>query len=78
MSGDRVDFEDGMLDEVYASEGAHLEHMGDGNWFLILYHEDGSASAFWFTSKDLMRPVWETQETKKKPPEGGSLVSKGT
>ncbi len=59
---ERVDFcKDGSLDEVYASNGAHLEHMGNGDWFLIFYHEDGSASAFWFESKDLLRPNWETR-----------------
>jgi len=72
----RVDFaEDGTLDEVYASKGAHLEHMGSGNWFLIFYHEDGSGSAFWFKCKELLRPNWETYEAKEKRPPPAPLPS---
>jgi hypothetical protein len=57
---DRVDFnEDGTLDEVVSTRGAHLECMGGKRWFLIFYHEDGTESAFWFDSKDLKRPFWE-------------------
>lgn len=62
MSDERVAFnDDGTLDEVYAARGAHLEHMGGNNWFLIFYNQDGTEAAFWFKSKDLKRPFWETR-----------------
>ena len=57
---DRVDFkDDGTLDEVFASGGAHLERTSKNRWFLIFYHEDGTSSAFWFKSKELTKPFWE-------------------
>lgn len=60
---ERVTFrDDGTLDEVYSARGAHLEHLGGKNWFLIFYHEDGTESAFWFSSKDLKKPFWEKRE----------------
>lgn len=62
MSDERVTFyDDGTLDEVYAARGAHLERMGGNRWFLIFYNEDGTEAAFWFTSKDLKKPFWETR-----------------
>lgn len=62
MSDERVTFnEDGSLDEVYAARGAHLEHMDGDNWFLIFYNQDGTEAAFWFKSKDLKKPFWETR-----------------
>ena len=58
----RVTFnDDGTLDEVCSTRGAHLEHMHGNEWFLIFYHEDGTESAFWFNSKDLEKPFWETR-----------------
>lgn len=60
---DRVDFNsDGTLDEVVAARGAHLEHLGGKRWFLIFCHKDGTDSAFWFESKDLKKPHYETRE----------------
>lgn len=56
---DRVAFEGGRLDEVCGSKGAHLEYMGGGKWFLIVGHDDGSQTAIWFRSKDLMKPFME-------------------
>lgn len=63
---DRVDFTDkGTLDEVVSSAGAHLEHMGGNRWFLIFQHADGTETAFWFGSKDLKKPFWETRQPRK-------------
>ena len=42
---------DGSLDEVVTNGGAHLEHMGGGDWFLECVRADGSAFAIWFTGK---------------------------
>ncbi|MCA0032785.1 hypothetical protein [Mesorhizobium sp. B263B2A] len=57
---DRVDFnDDGTLDEVVSTKGAHLEHLGGNRWFLIFYHEDGTDTAIWFSSRDLKRPFGE-------------------
>lgn len=57
---DRVTFDDsGQLDEVVGTAGAHLERIGDNQWFLVFGHTDGSQSAFWFTSRDLCKPKWE-------------------
>jgi hypothetical protein len=62
---DRVDFTDkGMLDEVVCTAGAHLEHMGSGRWFLEFTHADGTSTAFWFGSKDLKKPFWETRQAR--------------
>jgi len=66
----RVQFnENGTLDEVCSTRGAHLEHMHGSHWFLSFQHPDGTSSAFWFTSKDLKRPFWETREASKQPDE---------
>lgn len=67
MSDDRVTFEEGRLDEVVSSRGAHLEHMDGNQWFLIFYHEDGTETAFWFSSKDLKKPFWETRGSRLAP-----------
>lgn len=65
----RVTFnDDGTLDEVCSTKGAHLEHLGGSDWFLSFQHGDGTSSAFWFKSKGLKRPNWETREAYK----GGS------
>lgn len=56
---DRVDFQDGELDEIVASGAAHLERLDKDRWFLIFTHGDGSQTALWFTSKDLRKPAWE-------------------
>jgi hypothetical protein len=59
---DRVTFNDeGTLDEVCSTRGAHLEYLGNNRWFLAFYHGDGTDSAFWFGSKDLKKPFWETR-----------------
>lgn len=58
---DRVDFEDGELDEIVSTKGAHLENLGDDQWFLIFYHADGTQTALWFESADLNKPNWETR-----------------
>ena len=59
----RVQFnDDGTLDEVCSTRGAHLEHMHGNHWFLVFYHEDGTDTAIWFTSKDLKKPFWEKRE----------------
>lgn len=58
---DRVDFENGTLDEIVSTKGAHLESMGGNDWFLAFYHEDGTSTALWFSSKDLRKPHWETR-----------------
>ncbi len=43
MAPDRVDFtEDGKLDEIVSTKGAHLECMGGANWFLEFHHEYGA------------------------------------
>jgi hypothetical protein len=56
----RVQFnDDGTLDEVCSTRGAHLEHMDGNRWFLSFQHGDGTSSAFWFSSKDLKKPFWE-------------------
>lgn len=57
---DRVDFtEKGTLDEIVATNGAHLEHMGGANWFLEFQHADGTSTALWFTSRSLLKPFME-------------------
>jgi hypothetical protein len=62
---DRVDFTDkGTLDEVVCSAGAHLECMGGNRWVLEFQHADGTSTAFWFGSKDLRKPFWETRKPK--------------
>jgi len=63
---DRVDFVDGRLDEIVSSRGAHLERMDKNRWFLIFYHDDGTETAIWFSSKDLKKPFWETREPRPK------------
>jgi hypothetical protein len=65
---DRVTFVDGKLDEVVGSRGAHLECMGGKRWFLLIEHDDGTESAFWFSSKDLKKPFWETRSPRPVPP----------
>lgn len=52
-SNDRVTFPGGKLDEVVGSCGAHLEHMGGGEWFLSITHDDDHETVMWFKSKDL-------------------------
>lgn len=65
---DRVTFTPkGRLDEVCCTKGAHLEHMGGGRWYLSFEHADGTSSAFWFGSKDLMKPFWETRTAATAP-----------
>lgn len=56
---DRRSFENGKLDEIVSTRGAHLEHLGSGRWFLSFQHEDGTETALWFTSRDLLKPFWE-------------------
>lgn len=64
---DRVDFDDnGTLDEIVSTAGAHLENMGGGNWFLIFYHADGTETAVWFSSRSLKKPHWEKREPREK------------
>lgn len=58
---DRVDFEDGELDEIVSTRGAHLESLGNDQWFLCFEHADGTSTALWFTSRDLVKPMWETR-----------------
>lgn len=54
MSPDRVTFTDkGTLDEIVASGGAQLEHMGGQRWFLEFVNANGSSVAVNFTSPDL-------------------------
>lgn len=62
MSPDRVTFTDkGTLDEIVSSCGAHLERIGPNRWFLLMCHGDGTDTALWFTSRDLVKPFWETR-----------------
>lgn len=50
---DRVIYdEDGRLDEIVGSGGAHLECLGYNNWWLKIYHGDGSSTALWWSSED--------------------------
>lgn len=57
---DRVTFdESGQLDEVVGTAGAHLERLGDNQWFLVFDHTDGSQSAFWFSSRNLHKQKGE-------------------
>jgi hypothetical protein len=58
---DRVDFQDGCLDEVVAVRGAHLERIGANRWFLSFMHADGTETSIWFSSKDLKKPFMETR-----------------
>lgn len=67
---DRVDFtENGMLDEIVSTKGAHLECLGGPNWFLEFQHQDGTSTALWFTSRSLCKPFFEKREPKKEPRE---------
>lgn len=80
---DRVEFtKSGKLDEIVSSRGAHIEYIGDGLWFLIFGHEDGTETALWFESEDLRKPNWETREARKPaeavPQGGGETPSRPT
>jgi hypothetical protein len=59
---DRIDYQDGDLDEIVAARGAHLERLDKNRWFLALYHADGTETAIWFSSKDLRKPSMETRK----------------
>jgi hypothetical protein len=63
MAHDRVEFVKDKLDEIYGSRGAHLEYMGDNQWFLLFTHEDGTQTALWFKSRDLRKPSFEIRTT---------------
>ena len=57
---DHTEFnEDGTLDEIVGTGGAHLELMDGSRWFLEIFHADGTSTALWFTSRSLRRPHWE-------------------
>lgn len=43
--------DDGSLDEIVASGGAHLERMDKKDWFLVMFNADGSSTAIWFHGK---------------------------
>ena len=62
MAQERVEFQDGSLDEIYVAGGAHLERMGGKAWFLELFKEDGTSIAIWFSSKDLLKPFMEVRD----------------
>lgn len=66
-SNDRVTFDGGMLDEVYGSRGAHLEHLDGNRWFLLIAHDDGTETAIWFSSRDLRKPFYERREPRPSP-----------
>lgn len=58
MSEDRVSYDDkGKLDEIVGTRGAHLERMSKNEWFLSIWHADGTETAIWFSSKDLPQLV---------------------
>lgn len=63
---DREEWRDGKLDEIVASGGAHLEHMGGRSWFLEMFKRDGSSIAVWFKSKDLVKPFHEYRDPPKR------------
>jgi hypothetical protein len=49
---DRIQHDDdGSLDEIFVEGGAHLERMGDTDWFLRLIRSDGESYAVWFQGK---------------------------
>ncbi len=77
QDGNRVEFrKNGTLDEVFGSRFGHLEHMGGNRWFLEIGHADGTSSAFWFSSKDLKKPFWETRQPGRfKPVDSGEKPS---
>lgn len=64
---ERMDFEDGKLDEIVVSGGAHLESMGGSDWFLEFFKEDGTSIAIWFQSKSLVKPYMEIRQPTKEP-----------
>ena len=43
--------DDGSLDEIVASGGAHLERLGKKDWFLVMVNSDRSSTAIWFEGK---------------------------
>lgn len=67
-SADRVTFAGGRLDEVCGKGFAHLEHMDGGRWFLLIGHDDGTETALWFTSRDLLKPFYERREPRGATP----------
>lgn len=67
---ERMDFEDGKLDEIVVSGGAHLESMGGDDWFLEFFKVDGSSIAIWFRSKSLTKPHMEIRQSTKEPTNG--------
>lgn len=63
---DRVTFTDkGKLDEIVATQGAHLERTGKHSWFITFDHADGSSTVIWFESKDLVSPTIEKRAPQK-------------
>jgi hypothetical protein len=56
---DRTEFKNGKLDEIVSTAGAHLERMGGNRWFLSFQHADGTETALWFISRDLVTPQME-------------------
>ena len=51
MADHREYTEDGQLDEIVGSGGAHLERLSKKGWFLAITHADGSESAVWFRGR---------------------------
>lgn len=43
--------DDGTLDEVVVTGGAHLEHLDDNRWFLSMLRADGSEFCLLFAGK---------------------------
>lgn len=63
MSAERISLDEkGKLDEIVALGGAHLEYMGDGQWFVQFIYQNGDATAIWFTSKSLRRAHMEERK----------------
>lgn len=68
---DHIVIDNGTLEEIASSKGAHLENLGDGRWYLAFQHGDGSETVVRFTSRDLRTPTIEQRE----PRQGGRAVS---
>lgn len=55
---DRISYgDDGKLDEIVGTRGAHLERMTKNEWYLSIWHADGTETAIWFNSKDLPQMI---------------------
>lgn len=65
---DRITYDDnGELDEIVASGGAHLERTDTNTWCLLMRNADGSEVVFLIEGKVLR--LWECPPSSPPPPD---------